>query len=149
MREDLYLQKRWKRVQFLANEFWTRWRKEYLLSLQQRNKWNKSRRNAKINDIILLQDDSAPRNQWKLAKVVEVFPGTDGRVRRLKLLVSDATLDSKGARISKSVYLERPIHKTVLLHEADKRVTVRFNFRISEYKATEKGKSSLASVSWL
>ncbi len=93
------------------------------MSLQQRNKWNKSRRNAKINDIILLQDDSAPRNQWKLAKVVEVFPGTDGRVRRLKLLVSDAKLDSKGARISKSVYLERPIHKTVLLHEADKRVT--------------------------
>ncbi len=59
----------------------------------------------------------------QLAKVVEVFQGTDGRVRRLKLLVSDATLDSKGARTSKSVYLERPIHKTVLLLEADKRVT--------------------------
>lgn len=119
VREDLYLQKRWKRVQFLANEFWSRWRKEYLLSLQQRCKWNKSRRNAKINDIVLLQDDLAPRNQWKLAKVVEVFPGTDGRVRRLKLLVSDSTLDSKGARTSKPVYLERPIHKTVLLLEAD------------------------------
>lgn len=63
VREDLYLQKRWKRVQFLANEFWTRWRKEYLLSLQQRCKWNKSRRNAKINDIVLLQDDLAPQNQ--------------------------------------------------------------------------------------
>lgn len=119
VREDLYLQKRWKRVQFLANEFWTRWRKEYLLSLQQRSKWTKSRRNTKINDIVLLQDDLAPRNQWKLAKVVEVFPGSDGMVRRLKLLVSDATLDSKGARTNKSVYLERPIHKTVLLLEAD------------------------------
>ncbi|XP_026094281.1 uncharacterized protein LOC113066585 [Carassius auratus] len=119
VREDLYLQKRWKRVQFLANEFWTRWRKEYLLNLQQRSKWNKSRRNTKINDIVLLQDDLASRNQWKLAKVVEVFPGSDGMVRRLKLLVSDATLDSKGARTNKSVYLERPIHKTVLLLEAD------------------------------
>ncbi|KAG1929509.1 hypothetical protein F2P79_022940 [Pimephales promelas] len=119
VREDLYLQKRWKRVQFLANEFWTRWRKEYLLSLQQRSKWNKSRRNTKINDIVLLQDDLAPRNQWKLAKVVEVFPGSDGMVRRLKLLVSDAALDSKGARTNKPVYLERPIHKTVLLLEAD------------------------------
>ncbi|XP_048048363.1 uncharacterized protein LOC125269515 [Megalobrama amblycephala] len=47
VREDLYLQKRWKRVQVLANEFWTRWRKEYLLSLQQRCKWNKSRRNTR------------------------------------------------------------------------------------------------------
>ena len=43
-KEDLYLKKRWKRVQFLANEFWTRWKKEYLLNLQQRSKWNKNRR---------------------------------------------------------------------------------------------------------
>ncbi|KAG1929293.1 hypothetical protein F2P79_023066 [Pimephales promelas] len=95
VREDLYLQKRWKRVQFLCNEFWTRWRKEYLLNLQQRSKWNKERRNAKVNDIVLLQDDGSPRTQWKLAKVVEVFQGADGRVRKLKLLLSDTTLDSK------------------------------------------------------
>ena len=42
VKKDLYLQKRWKRVQYLANVFWTRWRKEYLLNLQQRNKWNKN-----------------------------------------------------------------------------------------------------------
>ena len=42
--------------------------KEYLLSLQQRSKW-KDRRNAKVNDIVLLQDDATSRNQWKMAKV--------------------------------------------------------------------------------
>ena len=42
---DLYSRKRWRRVQHLANEFWCRWRKEFLLSLQQRAKWNHSRRN--------------------------------------------------------------------------------------------------------
>ncbi|XP_056603346.1 uncharacterized protein LOC130420207 isoform X2 [Triplophysa dalaica] len=119
VREDLYLQKRWKRVQFLSNEFWTRWRKEYLLNLQQRSKWNKDRRNAKVNDIVLLQDDDAPRNKWKLAKVVEVFQGSDGRVRKLKLLLSDTALDIRGARSHKPVYLERSIHKTVLLLEAE------------------------------
>lgn len=118
VRETLYLQKRWKRVQFLSNEFWTRWRKEYLLNLQQRSKWNKDRRNAKVNDIILLQDDGAPRNQWKLAKP-EVFQGADGKVRKLKLLLSDTTLDSKGTRSNKPVYLERSIHNTVLLLEAE------------------------------
>lgn len=45
--EDLYLRKRWKRVQYLANEFWRRWRKEYVLNLQQREKWYKNRRNTK------------------------------------------------------------------------------------------------------
>lgn len=96
VREDLYLRKRWKRVQFLSNEFWNRWRKEYLLSLQQRSKWNKDRRNAKVNDIVLLQDDATSRNQWKIAKVIEVFPGADGKVRKLKLLLSDTTRDRKG-----------------------------------------------------
>ncbi|KAL4008001.1 hypothetical protein ACER0C_001853 [Sarotherodon galilaeus] len=117
-KEDLYLQKRWKRVQYLANVFWTRWRKEYLLNLQQRSKWNKNRRNAKINDIVLLQEDCLPRNQWKLAKVVEVTPGADGRVRKVKLLIGDSTRDNKVKHTTKTI-LERPIHKTILLLEAE------------------------------
>ena len=32
---DIYCRKHWRRVQHLANELWTRWRKEFLLSLQQ------------------------------------------------------------------------------------------------------------------
>lgn len=119
VKEDLYLRKRWRRVQLLSNHFWTRWKKEYLLNLQQRQKWTKDQRNAKINDIVLLQEDTTPRNQWRMAKVVEVYPGKDGRVRRLKLLISDSTLDEKGRRISNPVHLERPIHKTVTLVEAD------------------------------
>lgn len=119
MREDLYLQKRWKRVQFLSNEFWTRRRNEYLLNLQVRSKWSKDRRNAKVNDIVLLQDDGMPWNQWKLAKVFEVFQGADEKVRKLKLLVSDPTLDRKDRRTFKPVYFERPIHKTVRLLEAE------------------------------
>ena len=119
VKEDLYLRKRWRRVQLLSNHFWTRWKKEYLQSLQQRQKWTKDRRNAKVDDVVLLQDDSTPRNQWRMAKVIDVYPGKDGKVRRLKLLISDSALDEKGKRISKPVHLERPIHKTVTLLEAD------------------------------
>jgi len=35
---DKYCRKRWTRVQHLVNEFWACWKKEYLLSLQQRQK---------------------------------------------------------------------------------------------------------------
>lgn len=119
VKEDLYLRKRWRRVQLLANNFWVWWKKEYLLNLQHRQKWIKDRRNAKVNDVVLLKDDATPRNQWKLAKVIEVYPGKDRRVRRLKLLISDSTLDGRGKRISKPVHLERPIQKTVTLLEAD------------------------------
>lgn len=119
VKEDLYLQKRWHKVQYLANEFWTRWRKEYLLNLQSRQKWHKNRRNMKVNDIVLLQDDLAPRNEWKLARITEVYPGLDDRVRKLKLLVSDTTFDKKGKSTTKPVLLERPIQKVVTLLEAD------------------------------
>ena len=119
VKEDLYIRKRWRRVQLLANNFWSRWKKEYLLNLQNRQRWTKDRRNAQVNDIVLLKDDGIPRNKWKLAKVMQVHPGKDGRVRTLKLLLSDPTLDKMGRRTSKPVYLERPIQKTVTLLEAD------------------------------
>nr|XP_054601731.1 uncharacterized protein LOC107396997 [Nothobranchius furzeri] len=108
-----------RRVQFLSNEFWTRWKREYLLNLQQRRKWTTERRNAKVNDIVLLLDDNLPRNQWKLARIVEVFPAADNRVRKVKLLVSNTFLDNRGKRTSQPLYLERAIHKTVLLLEAE------------------------------
>ncbi|XP_052445763.1 uncharacterized protein LOC127987458 [Carassius gibelio] len=119
VKEDLYLHKRWRKVQYLANEFWSRWKKEYLLNLQHRQKWHKHRRNVKVNDIVILKDDTAPRSQWKLAKVTEVHSGTDGCVRTVKLLISDSTLDKKGKRVTKPTYLERPIQKIVTLIEAD------------------------------
>ena len=34
-RPDLYSRKRWRRVQFLANEFWNKWKKIFLQSSQQ------------------------------------------------------------------------------------------------------------------
>ncbi|CAI5661726.1 unnamed protein product [Oreochromis niloticus] len=119
VKEDLYLRKRWRRVQLLANTFWTRWKKEYLLNLQGRQKWTKEHRNAKINDVVLLKDKITPRNQWKLARIIEVYPGKDGKVRKVKLLLSDPTLDRAGKRTSKPVHLERPIQKTVILMEAE------------------------------
>ncbi|XP_023188127.1 uncharacterized protein LOC111608396 [Xiphophorus maculatus] len=117
-REDLYLNKRWRRVQFLANEFWQRWKREYLLNLQQRQKWQKVSRNLHINDIVILQDDNAPRCKWKLALVVETLESPDGKVRKVKLKTSETTFD-KGKPLTRLIYLERPIHKVVTLLETN------------------------------
>lgn len=64
-----------------------------------------------------MTDDNTQRNEWKLARVVEVHPSSDGIVRKVKLLVSDTTF-VKGKPQTRSVYLERPIHKVVTLLEA-------------------------------
>ena len=46
---DLYSRKRWRRVQHLANEFWTRWRKEFLLTLQEHQKWVRLHHNVRVS----------------------------------------------------------------------------------------------------
>ena len=37
-KRDLYFRKQWRQVQYLANVFWSRWIKEYLPTLQHRQK---------------------------------------------------------------------------------------------------------------
>lgn len=119
LKEDLYLQKRWRRVQYLVNEFWTRWRKEYLLNLQSRQKWQAPRRDLKINDVVLLKKDLAPRNEWKIARVTDIYPGADSKVRKVRLLVSETTSDRHGKHTTQTVLLDRPVHKVVVLLEAE------------------------------
>ena len=56
IKEDNYCRRRWRQVQYLADVFWRRWVKEYLPSLQQRQKWNGQHQNIGLNDFILILD---------------------------------------------------------------------------------------------
>ena len=103
---DLYSRKRWCRVQFLANQFWIRWHSEYSSQFKQRQRWNTPQRDSREGDIALLQDDDLPRNQWPLTRVTKVFPSKDGCIRKVQLLLT---------REGRRKFLERPIHKTILL----------------------------------
>ena len=80
--QDIYARQRWRKLQFLAGQFWTRWRREYIQNLQVRTKWNKEQRNLAVGDIVLMKDEQAHRNKatrgtffWKNcgARVAENF----------------------------------------------------------------------------
>ena len=58
----------WRRVQHICNEFWNRWGKEVLLSLESRTKWDIPTRNCKVRDLVILNNE-AERNQWSMAKI--------------------------------------------------------------------------------
>ena len=51
---DLYARRRWRTVQYILNEFWSRWKSEYLSNLQSRQKWNGVSKNFKVNDVVLV-----------------------------------------------------------------------------------------------
>ena len=109
-RYDLYCRRRWRRVQFLANQFWHRWKVEYLASLQARQKWTAKDRNFCVGDIVLVKDSEIfkHRNGWPMARVEEVFPSSDGMIRKVRLRVAKKQED-------KTRSLLRPISKLVLL----------------------------------
>ena len=115
--EDLYSRRRWRRVQHLSKEFWARWKKEYLLGLQQRNKWTDSHNDLQIGDIVIFKDQDLPRNRWELGRVIKTNESQDGCVRSVQLLIGDSSLDDSGKRIKARRTLERPIHKLVLLSQ--------------------------------
>nr|XP_055045825.1 uncharacterized protein LOC129431793 [Misgurnus anguillicaudatus] len=117
VKEDVYARKRWRHVQYLAEQFWSRWRKEYLANITARQKWNISRRNLQVNDVVMIKEEDLPRNEWKLGRVQEVTFSDDGLVRKCKVVIGDSKLNAKGERVNKQSIIERPIQKLVLLME--------------------------------
>ena len=90
--KDCYVRRRWAQAQFLADQFWRRWVREYLPYLIHRQKWYQEKRNVKIDDIVLVVDETRPRSRWALGRVVQTFPDAGGFVRSVQVKTSGTTM---------------------------------------------------------
>lgn len=102
---DLYIRKRWRQTQYMAELFWKRWISEYLPMMQERQKWTRSRRNLTPGDIVLLADATAPRGSWMMGKILDVKADAKGLVHSVRLR-------------TRTSILERPVTKLCMLLEA-------------------------------
>ena len=100
------LRRRWRTVQQLTCQFWKRFVKEYLSILSLRSKWLRQQRDFAVDDFVLIADANLPRCQWNVGRVLEVFPGRDGRVRSCRI------------KTKSSSSLVRPVVKMCLLEAA-------------------------------
>ena len=105
-KSSVYSRSRWRRVQHLAEQFWHKWQRDYLPSLQVRRKWNTSNENLKQGDIVLIVEDQMPRGEWPVGIIDDVRKSADSHVR------------SVSVRFRGRVY-ERPIHKLILIIQGD------------------------------
>ncbi|XP_041470151.1 uncharacterized protein LOC121419759 [Lytechinus variegatus] len=103
---DIYARRRWKQMQHLADDFWRRWIREYLPSLQQRQRWEQPERNLDVGDVVLIADGTLPRGCWLMGRVCEIHPDKHGRVRSAKVKTATSMLT-------------RPITKLCLLLEQE------------------------------
>ncbi|KAK2920579.1 hypothetical protein Q8A73_000064 [Channa argus] len=104
--DDLYSRRRWRQVQYMADLFWKRWVKEYLPELQRRQKWTHAKRNFVPGDIVLIVDESAPRNSWVIGRIIHAIQDERGLVRQVRIKTRTNEFD-------------RPITKVCLLQESE------------------------------
>ena len=57
----------------------TRWRKEVFETLQTRQRWNPTKRNFKVGDIVLVRGDII-RNKWPMARTLKTYSDEQGLV---------------------------------------------------------------------
>lgn len=74
-------------MQYLAQSFWEKWKKQYLALLQTRRKWLSSEPDLEQGSIVLLKDDQRNRNEWAMGRVSQVFPSKDNKVRKVGIKV--------------------------------------------------------------
>lgn len=103
---DMYSRKRWRRVQQLANMFWNRWKREFIVTLQSRTKWTKEQRNANVGDIVLLLDESKQRSEWNMGKIIVAEKDSTSLVRSVIVKTQNGEY-------------RRPVSKIVFLLETE------------------------------
>lgn len=105
------LQKQWKHVQVLAEEFWQKWRSEYLHGLQTRRKWTSVKQDVSVGDVVLMKDNAcAP---------VRVMTG---QLDLYSVSSQASTAEKVELRVmcdGKTSTYVRPISELILLLEAD------------------------------
>ena len=97
------------RVEFcqrIVDSFWNRWCRDVFPSLVPRKKWQTSNRDVSVGDYVLVMETNPIRGTWKTGRIMEVFKGSDNRVRNVR--VKTATSE-----------YERPITKIVVLLPAE------------------------------
>ncbi|XP_050528007.1 uncharacterized protein LOC126898101 [Daktulosphaira vitifoliae] len=68
-------------MQKTMQDFWCRWRMEYLSSLQVKNKWLKDKKPIPIGSLAILKEDNAPSLKWPMVRIEAVHPKRDKIVR--------------------------------------------------------------------
>lgn len=92
---------RWQQIQQMRQNFWTKWRDDYLSLLMQRPKWKNHLPNLNVGELVLVRDDRHPSCQWSLARIVEVHPGQDEIVHVVTVRTAVGTYKRDITKISR------------------------------------------------
>lgn len=87
---------RWNLVQILRHRLWNRFFTEYvtLLKRHRPHHFKKgSKTNVRPGDIVMIKDKVLFQNHWPLGRIINVYPGPDGAVRRATVWINGKPVD--------------------------------------------------------
>ncbi|XP_075150827.1 uncharacterized protein LOC142224934 [Haematobia irritans] len=90
--QNLCLRKQWKILKSLKDCWWRRWIREYLPDLIRRAKWCSPKTTINIGSLVYLIDADVSRSNWRLGRIVRLFPSKDGIVRSAEVRTSAGIL---------------------------------------------------------
>ncbi|XP_062538332.1 uncharacterized protein LOC134206617 [Armigeres subalbatus] len=93
-------------IQQKLQQFWVRWRQEYLCQLQARTKRWKPAITVQKGQLVVIRDENLPPIRWKMGRIVAVHPGDDNVVRVVTLKTAAGEL-------------KRPVEKICVLPTPD------------------------------
>ena len=89
--------------------FWDRWQSEYLATLSLDSKWVKGHSSViKPGDVVTIKPETLGKNQWRIARVMEVYKNRDG-------LTTTATV-----KLPNGAVLKRTLRQLALLEASFK-----------------------------
>ena len=110
---------RWKDRLKARDQFYERFLKDYLLALNEKEKWTSLQKNLKIGDVVLIQHDNLPRLVWPQAIIVEIYPGRDNNIRTVLLKTARGYVRRSIQRI---IPLEISLNEPIQVHPREENV---------------------------
>lgn len=94
---------RWRLTQKMVADFWNRWYKEYLVTLNHRYKWNTKAPDLEIDDIVILKEDNMPPCKWLLGKIIQKHVGSDNLTRVVTIKCKNGIYKRPISKITKLI----------------------------------------------
>lgn len=96
---EILSRRRWRHSQVLADQFWARFIREYLPTLQTRQKWQSASPELLAKAVVMLVDPQSPRASWPIGRVTKTHRSIDGCIRSADVLINGHVYTRPVARL--------------------------------------------------
>ncbi|XP_063435728.1 uncharacterized protein LOC134716648 [Mytilus trossulus] len=111
------ISKRAELQNFVIDQFWSRWKSEYLTSLREyHTRTGDNDQTIKVGDVVQIHEDKYPRNKWTIGVVDSLITGNDGLTRA-------AEVRTKSGRFSRPIVKLYPLEICDNIHPKETRET--------------------------